>query len=284
MKNINAIILTYDQNRIFTKNMIKSYENIWPDHPFTFHVPYQNLKKINVNSKVVFHKSRPDIHSTINTLLSKFDNNEMIYWCIDDKYPIKLNIKKIKKILDLIKKKNYEDFDGLIYCRCRNLNYSHNVIKSNQSFIENIEILERKNYRQIWIHQFLKIKVLKFLFSKFDELKFPYKDNPISMDFMKDRIKKPSFHKLMVTKNNYGIFGESAIEGKMTINCKESLLNKNIKIPNEINCIDKRVYMGGFKILNKFFLLNSFFFNLYIKYKLIYNYFKALVRYSANKL
>ena len=252
MKNINAIILTYDQNRIFTENMIKSYENIWPSHPFIFHVPYQNLKQINVNSKVVFHKSSPDIHSTINTLLSKFDNNEMIYWCIDDKYPIKLNIKKINIILDSIKN-NYIDFDGLIYCRCRDLNHSYNIVKSNQSFIEKIEVLERKNYHQIWIHQFLKIKVLKFLFSKFDELKFPYKDNQVSMDFMKDRIKKPLHHKLIVTKKNYGIFGESTIKGKMTINCKDSLLNKGIKIPNKINYIDKRVYMGGFKIFNKFF-------------------------------
>ena len=48
MKNINAIVLTYDQNRVFTENMIKSYENIWTDHPFIFHIPYQKLNKINV--------------------------------------------------------------------------------------------------------------------------------------------------------------------------------------------------------------------------------------------
>ena len=74
------------------------------------------------------------------------------------------------------------------------------------------------------------------------------------MDFMKDRIKKPLHHKLIVTKKNYGIFGESTIKGKMTINCKESLLNNNIKIPNKINYINKRVYMGGYKIFNHFFL------------------------------
>src|SRR5210317_1867947 len=98
MKNINAIVLTYDQNRVFTENMIKSYENIWTDHPFIFHIPYQKLNKINVKSKVVFHKSKPDIWPTITTLLKNFDNNEMIYWCIDDKYPIKLDLKRIKEI------------------------------------------------------------------------------------------------------------------------------------------------------------------------------------------
>ena len=83
MKNINAIVLTYDRNRIFTENMIKSYEKIWVDHPLIFHIPYQNLNKIDVKSKVIFHKSKPDIHSTINTLLKNFNDNEMIYWCID---------------------------------------------------------------------------------------------------------------------------------------------------------------------------------------------------------
>ena len=121
MKNINAIVLTYDQNRVFTENMIKSYENIWTDHPFIFHIPYQKLNKINVKSKVVFHKSKPDIRSTIITLLKNFDNNEMIYWCIDDKYPIKLDLKRIKEKVKFIKINNHDNLDGLTFCRCRGI-------------------------------------------------------------------------------------------------------------------------------------------------------------------
>ena len=271
MKKINAIVLTYDENRIYTENMIKSYENIWPDHPFIFNVPYQNLNQINVNSKVVFHKSNPDIHSTMHTLLKNFDNNEMIYWCIDDKYPIKLNLKKIKEIIKFIRINNHYNLDGLIFCRCRRLNYSNNVRNSNIKFFENLKILERKSYHQIWIHQFLKVKILKFVFSRLGSLEFPYKNNQKSMDYMINKLNKPKKQKLFVTKKNFAIYGESTVKGVITLNCKENLSINKIKLPDRFkNYINKKIYIGGFKFLNNFFFENSYIFRIIFKFKKIF--------------
>ena len=271
MKNINAIVLTYDRNRIFTENMIKSYEKIWVDHPLIFHIPYQNLNKIDVKSKVIFHKSKPDIHSTINTLLKNFNDNEMIYWCIDDKYPIKLDLKKIKELLKCIKINNHSYLDGLIFCRCRALNHSFNITNSNKNFFENLKILERKGYHQIWIHQFLKVKILKFLFNKFGKIKFPYKNNLETLDFKIKKLNKPKNQKLFVTKKNFAIFGESTVEGSITLNCKKSLSTNKIRIPNKFkNYINKKIYIGGFKILNNFFFENNYILRIICKFKNIF--------------
>lgn len=268
MKNINAIVLTYDQNRVFTENMIKSYENIWTDHPFIFHIPYQKLNKINVKSKVVFHKSKADIQSTIITLLKNFDNNEMIYWCIDDKYPIKLDLKRIKEIVKFIKINNHYNLDGLTFCRCRSLNHSYNITNSNKKFYENLKILERKGYHQIWIHQFLKVKILKFLFNKFGKIKFPYKNDLETLDFKIQKLNKPKNQKLFLTKKNFAIFGESTVKGAITLNCKENLSVNKIKLPNKFkNYINKKIYIGGFKIMNNFFYENNYVFRIMHKLK-----------------
>ena len=40
---IKAIVLTWDRSRAITDHMILQYERLWPDHPFVFHIPFQNL-------------------------------------------------------------------------------------------------------------------------------------------------------------------------------------------------------------------------------------------------
>src|SRR6187397_1047533 len=41
---IKAIVLTCDRFRAITRHLILKYERLWPDHPFIFHVPYQELR------------------------------------------------------------------------------------------------------------------------------------------------------------------------------------------------------------------------------------------------
>ena len=57
MKQIKAIVLTYDKYRVFTDNMILCYEKLWPNHPFIFHVPYQELPPTIQTNKVKYIQS-----------------------------------------------------------------------------------------------------------------------------------------------------------------------------------------------------------------------------------
>ena len=83
--------------------MIQCYNELWPDHPFTFRIPYQHTDRIISSSQREYIKTSKDIRDTVLTLLEDIDNEEWIYWCIDDKYPIRLEIQKIEKIYDSIK-------------------------------------------------------------------------------------------------------------------------------------------------------------------------------------
>ena len=102
MKPIKAIVLTYDKYHSFAEHMVFCYEKLWPKHPYIFQVPYQQIPPTLPTSKVQYHRCPLDIKGTVLTLLDGLDDEEMIYWCIDDKYPIKLDIRKIKKNTSMV--------------------------------------------------------------------------------------------------------------------------------------------------------------------------------------
>ncbi len=41
---MKALVLTYDRNHFVTDHMIATYNKHWPDHPFTFYIPYQETR------------------------------------------------------------------------------------------------------------------------------------------------------------------------------------------------------------------------------------------------
>jgi len=88
-------------------------------------------------------------------------------------------------------------------------------------------LLERKGWYQIWIHQFLKAKVLRSLFSQLP-LKIP---SAKALDGLKDQIPKPDEYHLFVTEQNFAVFGESTKRGVITRNCLESIRQTDIELP-----------------------------------------------------
>src|SRR5256886_16043998 len=86
---IKAIVLTCDRYRAITRHLIYQYDRLWPDHPFVFHVPYHELGGTDTN-RVKYFPSPSDIKGTALHLLAEIDDEEWIYWSVDDKYPIQL--------------------------------------------------------------------------------------------------------------------------------------------------------------------------------------------------
>ena len=86
---MKAIVLSYDKYHPFADNMIQSYEEIWPSHPFVFRVPYQNYPKYlkdKYGDKIELWEAPYEIKPTVLSLISDLRDDEWIYWCIDDKY------------------------------------------------------------------------------------------------------------------------------------------------------------------------------------------------------
>jgi len=237
---IKAIVLTCDRYRAITRHVIFHYDRLWPDHPFVFHVPYQELGGTDTK-RVKYIPSPSDIKGTILHLLAEIDDEEWIYWCPDDKYPIELVVNKIVDLVsDIVRS---ADMSGLLFCRSNALLRRPEATLHPQPKINSFGdvYLERKGWHQIWIHQFLRVKVLRFLFSQMPERIASAK----LMDTLKDQVPKLPEHRLFVTRENFAIFGESTHKGTINRNCYESIKRTKIELPKWFRKPnDKHVTLG----------------------------------------
>lgn len=206
--------------------MISCYDELWPDHPFIFRIPFNSDNRSLLSERREYIKSVPGIKRTVLTLLQDLDDEEWIYWCIDDKYPIRLIISRINLIYNLIKEGHTGDISGILFCRARRM-ISPEFLTGSQAVVGGELLLERKAYHQIWIHQFLQVKVIRHLFENFPDII----GQPKIMDTLKDNLDKPVEYKLYVTATNYAVFGESTRKGVITENCMKSLQDKGFSIP-----------------------------------------------------
>lgn len=223
---IKAIVLTCDRYRAITEHMIFQYDRLWPDHPFVFQVPYQELGGVDGN-RVKYLTVPSDIKGTVLQLLTGIDDEEWIYWCIDDKYPIELVTGKIASLISNAMRS--PEVDGLLFCRCRaTLNSPKLTLypgKVKNPFGD--VYFERKAWFQIWIHQILRAKVIRYLFSHLPD----HIPSAKAMDDLKDDVPKLPEHRLFVTKENFAVFGESTRRGVITQNCYESMIAAGIELP-----------------------------------------------------
>ena len=254
---MKAIVLTCDKYIKLAHHMIATYEKIWPSHPFIFRLPYENYPnhlKEKYADKVELVKiadTNLSIKSTLLSLLEDLSDEEWIYWCMDDRYLISLNERKANQTLDWMRSIRDPEISGICFARVRNLYKTSNVEKNDFLMSPNKQIfLKRKNYNQIWLHQFLRVKVLRRLFSLFPDRNF----SPKEMDGFKDKVNLIQEHRLYVIKTNIVIFGESTTRGKITRNCATSLARYNIDFPDNFKVSNKEIVIGkmyNFSVLNQ---------------------------------
>jgi hypothetical protein len=223
---MKAIVMTCDRYRALTKHMILQYARLWPKHPFVFTVPYQSLRGID-SERTRFLETPEDIRSSVLQLLADVDDEEWVYWCTDDKYPIRLVIDAITRLVAYVSQA--PNTSGLLFCRCRALLGAPELAlypgECRTPFGD--ILLERRAWYQIWIHQCLRAKVLRYFFSHMPE----HTPAAKAMDTFKSNIVKLPEHRLFVTKENFAVFGESTQRGVITRNCYDSIRKTNIELP-----------------------------------------------------
>lgn len=240
-----AVVLTYDKYIKLTDHMIQSYETKWPSHPFTFRVPYNNhypkFLKRKYEEKVEIIKAPEAIKATVLKLLEGIKDEEWIYWCIDDKYLIDIEESGAKDIYQWIKSIEKSSIDGISFVRARNL--TNNALTGEKYINNHGRILHRrKDYSQIWLHQFLKAKILRYLFNSMPE----DIGNAKKMDYLiNNEIKLPKEHKLYVTTKNMAVLGESTTRGKLTKNCVQSFRKNGMKLPEGFDLSQNSIKIGN---------------------------------------
>jgi hypothetical protein len=225
---MRAIVLSCDRYHLFARHMVACYEALWSDHPFIFRVPWQATRPTFHAQRLEAIQTRPSIRETVLQLLEDLDDETFIYWCIDDKFPVWLDIDVLRKTLSLISSTNLDGVDGLLLCRQFNHHKRRNLLTTKPLITDNLTFLQRANYKHIWIHQFARVKVIRHLFRSFPA-NIPAAK---AMDHLKDKIIKPETHRLFVSQRSHCRFQESTSRGFITRDCLESFQAMGLNVPS----------------------------------------------------
>lgn len=245
MNRIKAIVLTFDGYRPLTDHMIFKYQQLWPDHPFLFRVPYQDLAN-PPSERIEYRRTPVGIKQTVLGLLDDLDDHELIYWCIDDKYPMKLDVPRIAQIGQWLTDPSAASVSGVLFCRCRRMWDERCLGGDTITDPWGHDYLERTGYEQIWVHQFVRAGVIRHLFQSFpDVIEFPRR-----MDKFKNVLPKPAWHRLLVSRRNLATFGESTEQGTLTLNCRRSLARNGLTAPSWADETTTREHVLGTPWLN----------------------------------
>jgi hypothetical protein len=229
--------------------MLARYEKLWPDHPFSFRVPYQNNDELMLKHDpmpAALVPSPAGIRDTVLTLLEPFADHEWLYWCIDDKYPISLNIRFLQSLGHFIFSGASTGIDGICFCRARQLDTGKALLRNRLGLIETRlvpgvgALFRRGTYAQIWLHQFVRAGVLRALFEAFPTTVNSAKQ----MDDLKDRMKLHPCHHLYVTRSTHARFGESTSRGLITPNCLESMEGMGLATDHVTGVADREILIG----------------------------------------
>lgn len=241
---MKAIVLTYDRYISITDHMLYTYQKLWASNPFEFRIPYQiypQFLKDKYGKKIELISTDKSIKSTALKLLEDIPDNEWIYWCMDDKYLIQIEEKKVNEIYEFVKTVNDTNICGIAFCRFRKWLQDDYVKKDSKLVgVNGQTFLERVDYSQIWIHQFVRAKVFRDLFNSFPERPF----NAREMDKFKDEYKLIPEKKLYISTKNLVVLGESTLKGKITTNCLASYRKWNLPTPDNFEVNKHRIIMG----------------------------------------
>src|SRR6185436_8647790 len=112
------LVLTYDKQVGFAELVVKSYLSLWKDCPFQFIVPRNNAKArdfdfLSRQTNVSIVPTPTSIRGTMSVLLESLHDDEWVYWCIDDRYPIELDAGIMRRITEFIASGAADDLNGI---------------------------------------------------------------------------------------------------------------------------------------------------------------------------
>lgn len=249
---MKAIVLTYDKYHPIADHMIECYDELWPDNPFIFRIPYQNYPyalKDKYGDKVELVRTSSNIVLTMKKLLDDIEDDEWVYWCMDDRYPIDINRTKLVSVYEWISTIEDTSIVGINFTY-KLKDWDKNVNKDRKFIIKDIggrKYYKIDNYRIIWFHQFMRAKSLKYLFRNIPENIASAKE----MDHYKDELDLPSEYRRFVCKNRFAYYGESSNRGMITMNCLNSMKRHGLEVPSNFKLLGREIYKGTEKYESK---------------------------------
>ena len=104
--------------------------------------------------------------SNMRSLLESMPDDEWVYWCCDDRYPIKIEQKDINSIFDEIHTQKFNSINAIRLIHWREQRDSQKEIFSigQRNFFYQLP----RTLMGFWHHQFIRAKVLKYIFLSYN--------------------------------------------------------------------------------------------------------------------
>lgn len=248
---MHAIVLSCDRYAPMAAHMVRTYRECWPDHPFVFRIPYQQAPWPVAwrDPAIEFVPSPAPIIATVEILLRDLPDDEWIYWCVDDKWMIDVDVAAVQRLHDWLNELVEPAVSGLIFCRCRNLLHNEHVCSRTNTMTPAGEVLlKRRNYHQFWIHQYLRVRVLRDAFRRFPGEPSHAKqlDTWTGQEPGRGEVwRVPPDEIRYVTERNLAVFGESTDHGRLLSACAVNMQRLGIPPPADFPCIQADIRMGA---------------------------------------
>jgi hypothetical protein len=105
---MRGILLTYDTQLGLAELVHKCYAALWPDLPVTFRIPFNGSARgsahayLSSQSNCEFVACGRGIRESMRALLGGVNDDEWVYWCIDDRYPTWLDRDYLRAVIDAL--------------------------------------------------------------------------------------------------------------------------------------------------------------------------------------
>ena len=246
-RSIPAIVMTCQRYIPITEHMIDRYDAAWPAHPFAFRVPdgeaARRLERRHEGRVELVPtgegEGRGRFRASVLGLLDGLADDDWVYWCIDDKYVAWIDVPLAAAVAEALPAIGDRRVSGLSFARARHLASLRS--DSGERLRQGPLAFDRRgDFRQIWLHQFLRAKVLRGLFEGFPERI----DSAKEMDALHRGARLPVDQHLYVLDRNAVVFGESTSRGRLTANCAASM-RQGRGVPEGFAVDERRMFVGS---------------------------------------
>lgn len=232
---MKALLLTYDRQVGLAELVVKSYLRLWNGCPFQFLVPRNDDRSphfefLIAQKNVTIVPTPISIRSTMSALLERADDEEWIYWCIDDRYPIEIDQRRIEMVFDFIASGAAGHLNAI-----KLIHWKETANPEGKD----IEIGDRQFRFQVpysawgfWHHHFLRAKVLKEIFVASE--KNAIADTPWALNEYFHKLPFIEVFKSIVFPVGEPIvqYGETLVQGLLLANACEALVRHDCPVPD----------------------------------------------------
>jgi hypothetical protein len=226
---MQALVLTFDNNQHVAAHAIACYDRLFSGNPFSFRVPYQSATLIQRDGQLDYVRSPAALVATVRTLLADLSADEWVFWCMDDYFPLNLDLPWLQAMIPQLTSPEFDDVTGINFCcsykykrywRNRKLRSGDFVTIAGERFVES------PDYDQIWAPQFIRVRALQSFFHRLKEPREYAKE----LDEQMRKLVKPAEHILLISASDHAIFAESTVRGRYSSDFVQSAAKLGISL------------------------------------------------------